>query len=173
MKPSKKLPFQKAFRLLGAIAGFTWFTACSFESTTSEQADASTESAAETTPAAEPAADNKGVGPITSVDISGPIDEALAGEGKAIFETKCAACHKFGERYVGPDLAGVTERREPEWIMNMMLNPQEMVQQDSIAQELLAEFMTQMPNQNLTEEESRFMLEYFRSMDAQVASDQQ
>jgi hypothetical protein len=38
-----------------------------------------------------------------------------------------------------------------------------MVQQDPTAKELLAEFMTPMPNQNLTEEEARAVLEYFRT----------
>jgi hypothetical protein len=47
--------------------------------------------------------------------------------------------------------------------MNMVLNPQEMLQKDATAQELLAQFMTQMPNQNLTEEEARAVLEYFRT----------
>ena len=47
--------------------------------------------------------------------------------------------------------------------MNMVLNPQEMTRQDPTAKELLGEFMTQMPNQNLTEEEARAVLEYFRT----------
>jgi len=107
--------------------------------------------------------ESKGVGPVTTVDLGANVDQALADKGKAIFESKCTACHKFGERYVGPDLAGVTERRKPEWIMNMILNPQEMTQQNPTAKELLGEFMTQMPNQNLTQEEARSVVEYFRT----------
>ena len=107
--------------------------------------------------------ESKGVGPVTTVDLGANVDQTLADQGKAIFESKCTACHKFGERYVGPDLAGVTERRKPEWIMNMILNPQEMTQQNPTAKELLGEFMTQMPNQNLTQEEARSVVEYFRT----------
>jgi len=107
--------------------------------------------------------ESKGVGPVTSAEVGATVDQALADKGKAIFESKCTACHKFGERYVGPDLAGVTDRRKPEWIMNMILNPQEMTQQNPTAKELLGEFMTQMPNQNLTQDEARSVYEYFRT----------
>jgi mono/diheme cytochrome c family protein len=110
-----------------------------------------------------PAASDKGVGPVSSVDLGSEIDQALVEKGKAIFEGKCAACHKFDQRYVGPALAGVTQRRKPEWIMNMILNPGEMVQQDETAKTLLGEYMTPMPNQNLTQEEARAVLEYFRT----------
>jgi mono/diheme cytochrome c family protein len=129
--------------------------------TTSEE---STSSSTEAQPAA--ADQSKGVGPVSSVDVGAGIDQALADQGKNIFEGKCAACHKLNERYVGPALSGVTERRKPEWIMNMILNPQEMVQKNDTAQALLATFMTQMPNQNLTQEEARAMLEYFRLADS-------
>jgi mono/diheme cytochrome c family protein len=107
----------------------------------------------------------KGIGPIEQVEL-GPIDEAVAAEGKTVFETYCASCHKFGERYVGPDLAGVTQRRAPEWILNMILNPEEMVFSDDTAYELLAEYMTQMPLMPVTEDQAFAILEYFRVTDA-------
>lgn len=113
------------------------------------------------------AASPHGVGPVKNVDLPAEIDQALADEGKAIYESKCAACHKFDERYVGPALGGVTERRDPAWIMNMILNPQEMTEKDPVAKKLLAEYMTQMVNQNVTETEARSILEYFRSVDKQ------
>ncbi len=119
-------------------------------------------------PEAAPAADQSiGVGPVSNVDLGAGIDKALADQGKGIFESKCAACHKFNERYVGPPLGGVTDRRKPEWIMNMILNPQEMTQKNDTAQALLGTYMTQMPNQNLTQEEARAMLEYFRLVDSE------
>src|SRR6478736_455386 len=65
-----------------------------------------------------------GVGPVKSaVDVS-KFDAALADKGKGLFEAKCTACHRLtDEKVVGPGLKGVTERRKPEWIMNMVLNP--------------------------------------------------
>lgn len=105
-----------------------------------------------------------GVGPITSVDVSGPVDDALATTGMATFEAKCTACHKMGKRFVGPDLTDVVSRREPEWIMNMILDPERMVKENEAAKALLAEYLSPMANQSLTEDEARSILEYFRSL---------
>ncbi len=105
-----------------------------------------------------------GVGPVTKLEI-GALDQKIAAHGAEIFASKCAACHKFGERYVGPDLAGITRRRQPEWIMNMILNPVEMTQKDPIAQDLFGTFLIQMTQQNLTQDEARAVLEHFRSKD--------
>ena len=82
---------------------------------------------------------NKGIGPITSLTI-GEIDEAMVAEGETIFKAKCTACHKITKKFVGPALKGVTQRRSPEWIMNMALNPEGMVADDPIAKKLLVEY---------------------------------
>jgi len=107
------------------------------------------------------AEESKGVGPVKSLTLE-KLSDAMAKEGKGIFDGKCSACHKMTERYVGPGLADVTKRRSPEWIMNMILNPAEMLQKDSAAQELLGEYMTQMTFQNVSEADARKILEYFR-----------
>ncbi len=104
-----------------------------------------------------------GVGPISHVEL-GEIDQAMVAEGQVIFEAKCAACHKMAKRYIGPQLSGVTERRTPEWIMNMILNPDGMVANDPVARQLLMEYSAPMANQNLTEDEARKVLEYFRTI---------
>lgn len=101
--------------------------------------------------------------PVASVDV-GPIDAALASEGQSIFETRCTTCHKMDSRYVGPPLGEVAGQREPEWIMNMILAPEKMLQADATAQALLAEYSVPMTNQNLTEEEARAILEYLRQV---------
>jgi cytochrome c1 len=104
-----------------------------------------------------------GIGPVTQTVDYDDLDQAMADRGKAIFDSKCMSCHKFGERYVGPDLAQVTETRTGAYIMNMILNPAEMVQKHPEARAKLAEFMTPMPFQNVTEDEARDILEYLRS----------
>lgn len=108
---------------------------------------------------------NKGIGPIKNVDLKDELEEVYVTRGENVFNSKCSACHKLDEKYVGPALAGVTERRTPEWIMNMILNPEEMTKKDPIANDLLAQHLTQMTFQNITEDEARYMLEYFRSND--------
>ncbi len=109
---------------------------------------------------------NKGIGPIKSVTLNTEIDKALAAKGQTVFKNMCTACHKIDKKFIGPKLQGVTKLRAPEWIMNMILNPEEMIQKDPIAQQLLLESnMAVMANQNLKEEEARAILEYFRQID--------
>ena len=102
-----------------------------------------------------------GLGPVRRVTL-GEVEEELAEQGQAVFSLKCAACHKLDQRYVGPALGDVLERRKPEFVMNMMLNPAEMVERHPAVRELLAQYMTPMPNQALTESEARAVLEYLR-----------
>ncbi len=105
-----------------------------------------------------------GIGPIQSQVELGGLDPALVDRGEEIFRSKCSACHKATERYVGPPLAEVLDRRTPEYAMNMMLNPTEMVQRHPEAKALLAQFLTPMPSQNLTEADARAVLEYLREL---------
>lgn len=167
INPGNRSPKRFLRSALGLAIGCFILASCSSTASDNTAQNNQPTSAAPTEsaqPAEAPAADDsKGIGPVATVDLGAAVDEALAGKGKATFDSKCAACHKFGERYVGPDLAGVTERRKPEWILNMILNPQEMTQKNPVAQELLSQFMTQMPNQNLSQEEARAVLEYFRT----------
>lgn len=107
----------------------------------------------------------KGVGPVDTVVLADTIDEALAAKGEKIFKLKCTACHAMDKRVVGPPLGGVTQRVRPEWIMNMILNPQEMIQEDSLAKALLAQYYVPMTNQNVTQEDARALLEFFRKYD--------
>lgn len=108
---------------------------------------------------------NIGVGPVKHVEL-GAIDAGRVQLGKEVFEAKCTSCHKTTEeRFVGPGLKGVTLRREPEWIMNQILVPDKMMAEDSTAKALLEIYLTQMTNQDVTEEQARNILEYFRSID--------
>ena len=109
--------------------------------------------------------DNKGVGPIENVAFAAEIDEEMAARGKAKFESICVACHMVDKRMIGPAMQGVYERRSPEWVMNMILNPDGMLKEDPIAKALLKEYNNAiMLNQNLTEEEARDVAEYLRTL---------
>lgn len=108
---------------------------------------------------------NKGVGPVSSVTLAAVVDQAMADAGKEIYEAKCTACHKVDKKFIGPAPTGIMTRRSPEWIMNMILAPEKMVKEDPIAKALLMEFNgAPMANQNLSEEEARNILEYFRTL---------
>ena len=108
---------------------------------------------------------NKGIGPISQVELGTEIDLALAEEGAAVYVAKCTACHKPDKQFIGPAPKGIFAKRTPEWVMNMILNPEEMVAKDPIAKQLLIKFNgSPMANQNLTEAEARAVLEYFRTL---------
>lgn len=111
-----------------------------------------------------------GIGPVRDLDLEDEIDGELVTRGQEIFTTKCSACHKLGERYVGPPLGGVTERRKPEYVMNMILNTDEMVTRHPEVKKLLAQYYTPMPDQQLTDEDARAVLEYLRTSSAPAST---
>jgi len=108
---------------------------------------------------------NKGIGPIKSLEFSAEIHKEMAKKGATIFKSKCSVCHKPKKKYIGPAIKGIYKKRSPAWVMNMILNPNEMVQKDPVAKALLMEFSgVLMGNQNLTEKEARYLAEYFRTL---------
>ena len=83
-----------------------------------------------------------------------------------MFAAKCIACHALtSERKIGPGLKGVTQHRQPEWILHMMLNPLEMTQRDSMASVLLKIYLAQMTDMNLSKNEAQALLVFLRKND--------
>ncbi len=108
---------------------------------------------------------NKGIGPITELTFPDEINTEMAARGEAKYNAICTACHLPNQRMIGPALSGVYERRSPEWVMNMILNPDGMLREDPIAKALLKEYNNAiMLNQNLTQEEARDVAEYLRTL---------
>lgn len=109
---------------------------------------------------------NKGVGPITgSITLGDQIDEAMATRGADVFKANCTACHKPDRKFIGPAPKDILERRTPEWIMNMIMDPEGMVKNDPLAADLLVEFNgSPMANQGISEVEARELVEYFRTL---------
>lgn len=109
--------------------------------------------------------DNKGIGPIKSVSLENAIDKNKAAHGEEIFKKLCAACHKVDKKFIGPAPKDVLKRRSPEWVMNIMLNPVEMIEKDPLTKALQEEFNGAiMPNQSINEADARDLLEYFRTL---------
>jgi len=108
---------------------------------------------------------NKGIGPITSLEFDDEIDAEMAAKGQEKFQAICIACHMTDQRMIGPAMAGIYERRSPEWVMNMILNPDGMLREDPIAKALMKEYNNAiMLNQNLSEEDARAVAEYLRTL---------
>ena len=109
--------------------------------------------------------ESKGIGPVTTLELKRRIDKDLADEGKSVYSRMCTACHRIDKKFIGPEMKGLFDRRTPEWIMNKLLDPEGMIEKDSLTKKIFAEFNNViMPNQNPTEEEARAMLEYFRTL---------
>jgi cytochrome c len=105
-----------------------------------------------------------GVGPITAPVQLGAIDPATAARGEELFQYNCEACHMLEDRFVGPPLGRVLERRSAAFVMNMILNPEQMAREHPEGQKLLAEYPLVMPYQNISEDEARAIVEYLRTV---------
>ena len=71
-----------------------------------------------------------------------PIEHGMAAEtGQQIFQTLCTTCHTIGKgKLIGPDLAGVTLRREESWLKRQIIEPEMLLaENDPIAMQLLQE----------------------------------
>jgi hypothetical protein len=100
----------------------------------------------------------------SDIQITHPLNREWVTAGKNIYELKCQPCHKLNEeKLVGPGWKDVTKRRTPVWIMNMVTNTEYMLDKDPEAQKLLC--MVRMPNQNLSLQDARQVLEFQRSND--------
>lgn len=105
---------------------------------------------------------------VKSIELTNPLNKEWVAVGSGIYDSKCLACHKLSdEKLVGPGWAGVTKRREPLWIMNMVINVEMMLDKDPEAQKLLEQCLVRMPNQNLSQQEARAVLEFMRNNDGE------
>ena len=60
----------------------------------------------------------------------------------------------------------ILNRRSPEWVMNMILNPIEMVKKDTLAKAAFLEYNAAiMGDQQVSENDARALLEYFRTLE--------
>jgi cytochrome c551/c552 len=148
----------------------TFLVACNNSTTPKEETTETpqtTESSETTEAPANPSYDpERGIGKFTNVEVGDKLNKGMADAGKIVYDVKCASCHKLSdEKLVGPGWKGVTQRYKPEWIMNFVTNPDEMLDKDPKAQAQLEICLVRMPNQNLTDDNARHVLEYMREND--------
>jgi len=156
----------KKYLLVLSLAAVIYSCGSNSQEKTSPASNSSS-SATDQSKSPQAAADNeKGVGKFTHVELGPSLDTKMAAAGKSIYELKCSACHKLtGEKLVGPGWLAVTERRKPEWILNFVTNTDEMLNKDAKAQSMLEVCMVRMPNQNLSDQDARNILEFMRQND--------
>ncbi len=132
------------------------------DATSSSKASSSPQTASGAT-----ADDAKGIGKFTHVDLPATIDKPMVAQGEKIYDLKCSACHHLdATKLVGPGWQGITQRRKPEWIMNFVTNTDANLDKNPQAMSLLEECMVRMPNQNLSDDDARHILEFMRNNDA-------
>jgi len=110
---------------------------------------------------------NKQVVTATPYERARPIEGFDA--GTYLYETKCAACHSFGEGDgIGPDLAGVTRARDRAWLQAFIKAPDRMLaQNDPIATALFARYkQVVMPNLRLGDGDVAALMKYIDTQSA-------
>jgi len=86
--------------------------------------------------------------------------------GEQIFRTRCASCHTVTGKELagalGPDLLGVSQRREKRWLYDWLKAPDQMInKKDPIAMEMYERYNNlAMPNMRLNKEEADVLLAY-------------
>ncbi|HKQ33516.1 MAG TPA: cytochrome c [Thermodesulfobacteriota bacterium] len=95
-------------------------------------------------------------------------DQTEVEKGKKLFQERgCLACHTIGKgKLTGPDLAGVTKRRDEEWLTKWLTSPETMIMSDPVAKQLLQEYMVPMPNQGLSPQDIEALIDYFEYEDS-------
>jgi len=89
--------------------------------------------------------------------------------GEQVFNTTCFVCHTIGGgRLVGPDLAGVHERRSQEWLESFVRSSQSMINAgDAEAVALFEEYSSMlMPDSAVSEEQITQVLHYIKAQSA-------
>jgi cytochrome c551/c552 len=102
------------------------------------------------------------------IQLTTPLNAEWVSAGRNIYDLKCMSCHKLtNEKLVGPGWKEVTKKRNATWIMNMITNVDMMLESDAEAQKLLEQCMVRMPNQNISKEDGRKIIEFMRSNDGE------
>ncbi|MEO5995941.1 MAG: cytochrome c [Chitinophagaceae bacterium] len=153
--------------ILGLFAGFVIACGDSNSPATSDKNVVTAEKSENKNPDENPSYDPKrGEGKFTKVELAPTLDAAKAESGNKIYGVKCSGCHKTtDEKLVGPGWSGVTSRHAPEWIMNFITNTDAMINKDPKVQAQLELCLIRMPNQNLSDEDARNLLEFMRKND--------
>lgn len=106
---------------------------------------------------------DKGVGPITGVAV-GAVNRRLAQKGEVVFRRHCSHCHSLTTPETGPALGDAAAMHTAEYVMNMIVNPQGMEQNDTMAESLARCYGILMPPTGLDSSQARAAMEYLRAV---------
>lgn len=93
----------------------------------------------------------------------GPVNASRAARGEELFTQKCATCHQLDGKKTGPALREITKRRSPEYVLNQILNPDQMGKLHPDGKQMVAQYMQYMTIQGITMDDARALLDFLRS----------
>ena len=99
---------------------------------------------------------------------------ASIADGEKIFSEICTACHTIGKgKLLGPDLAGVTTRREEAWLTRQITEPDRMIAEtDPIVMQLLKESNNvPMVPLGVTKADAQAIIAYLKSTEQQASAE--
>ncbi len=98
--------------------------------------------------------------------VATPQSPAAAAGERAFGEGGCGGCHVIGKVSSGPDLTGVLQRHEnaEKWVKDFVMNPASKYN-DPYVKSMIDYFNLKMPNQHMSEEEVKNIIEYLKWVD--------
>ena len=105
--------------------------------------------------------DPKGIGPVSNLELA-LINDSLMKTGLGLFKDRCSKCHTMEYKNAGPDISDILAIRKPEWIVNFLLNKEEMLLRDSLAIRTRVKYKADCGSNITIETEALELLEYLR-----------
>lgn len=103
-----------------------------------------------------------GTGPIKNKITFNAIDNEKVKLGRRLYNNKCKSCHKLSKRFVAPPLLEAVKIRTPEFILNMILNPEEMVKRHPEMMKQFAVYAKVMTDYSFDTEQAMSLLHYLK-----------
>lgn len=89
-----------------------------------------------------------------------------AQDGEDLYRQNCTACHKFGQKLIGPDLIGINQKRSEKWLISFIKSSQSMIKSGDPQAVAIFEVFNQMimnDQTHLSEGDIKAILAYIES----------
>ena len=97
-------------------------------------------------------------------ELATPMSEAAGRGEKAYLRGGCTGCHVIGQVSSGPDLTGSLKRKGEQWVYEFTMDPESKFN-EPYTKGMIHYFNLRMPNQHMTSEETKDIVEYMKWID--------
>ena len=97
-------------------------------------------------------------------ELATPMSEAAGRGEKAYLRGGCNGCHVIGQVSSGPDLTGSLKRKGEQWVYEFTMDPVSKFN-EPYTKGMIHYFNLRMPNQHMTSEETKDIVEYMKWID--------